>query len=82
MLKASSPVSKNSSTSSSRRSQQSQNLQLIDWKAGDRVVHPAFGLGEITHVLGEGEKVNLAIKFSGLGRKIIDPRNAKLQRLD
>ncbi len=79
---AASPASKNSSASSSRRSQQSQNLQLIDWKAGDRVVHPAFGLGEITHVLGEGEKVNLAIKFSGLGRKIIDPRNAKLQRLD
>jgi DNA helicase II / ATP-dependent DNA helicase PcrA len=79
---AASPVSKNSSASSSRRSQQSQNLQLIDWKAGDRVVHPAFGLGEITHVLGEGEKVNLAIKFSGLGRKIIDPRNAKLQRLE
>lgn len=72
----------NSSASNSRRSQQSQNLQLMDWKAGDRVVHPAFGLGEITHVLGEGEKVNLAIKFSGLGRKIIDPRNAKLQRLD
>ncbi len=72
----------NSSVSNYRRSQQSQNLQLMDWKAGDRVVHPAFGLGEITHVLGEGEKVNLAIKFSGLGRKIIDPRNAKLQRLD
>ena len=72
----------NSSASNSRRSQQSQNLQLIDWKAGDRVVHPTFGLGEITHVLGEGEKVNLAIKFSGLGRKIIDPRNAKLQRLE
>ncbi len=72
----------NSSVSNSRRSQQGQNLQLIDWKAGDRVVHPAFGLGEITHVLGEGEKVNLAIKFSGLGRKIIDPRNAKLQRLE
>ena len=79
---AGSPVSKNSSASSSRRSQKSQNLELIDWKAGDRVVHPAFGLGEITHVLGEGEKVNLAIKFSGLGRKIIDPRNAKLQRLE
>ncbi len=79
---AASPVSKNNSASNSRRSQQSQNLQLMDWKAGDRVVHPAFGLGEITHVLGEGEKVNLAIKFSGLGRKIIDPRNAKLQRFD
>ncbi len=79
---AASALSKNSSASSSRRFQQSQNLQLIDWKAGDKVVHPAFGMGEITHVLGEGEKINLAIKFSGLGRKIIDPRNAKLQRLE
>ncbi|MEZ2225640.1 DNA helicase PcrA [Microcoleus sp.] len=79
---AASPGKTNSSASNSRRSQQSKNLQLVDWKAGDRVVHPAFGLGEITHVLGDGEKVNLAIKFSGLGRKIIDPRSAKLQRLD
>ena len=79
---AASPVPKNISASNSRLSQQGKNLQLMDWKAGDRVLHPAFGLGEITHVLGVGEKVNLAIHFSGLGRKIIDPRTAKLQRLD
>jgi DNA helicase II / ATP-dependent DNA helicase PcrA len=72
----------NNSASNSRTSQPGQNLQLIDWKAGDKVVHPAFGLGEITHVLGAGDKTNLAIKFSGLGRKIIDPRTAKLQRLE
>ncbi|MGB7712432.1 MAG: DNA helicase PcrA [Microcoleus sp.] len=79
---AASPVPKNFSASNSRLSQQGNNLQLMDWKAGDRVLHPAFGLGEVTHVLGAGEKVNLAINFSGLGRKIIDPRTAKLQRLD
>ncbi|HAT15643.1 MAG TPA: AAA family ATPase, partial [Microcoleaceae bacterium UBA11344] len=79
---AASPVPKNISASNSRLSQQGKNLQLMDWKAGDRVLHPAFGLGEITHVLGAGDKVNLAINFSGLGRKIIDPRSAKLQRLD
>lgn len=79
---AASPVPKNISASNSRLSQQGKNLQLMDWKAGDRVLHPAFGLGEITHVLGVGEKVNLAIHFSGLGRKIIDPRTAKLQRLE
>jgi DNA helicase II / ATP-dependent DNA helicase PcrA len=70
------------SASNSRTSQSGKNIQSVDWKAGDKVVHPAFGLGEITHVLGAGDKTNLAIKFSGLGRKIIDPRTAKLQRLE
>ncbi|MEG3919320.1 DNA helicase PcrA [Microcoleus sp. T3_A4] len=59
----------------------SGNSQSAEWKTGDRVFHHAFGVGEITHVLGEGDKTNLAIKFSGLGRKIIDPRTAKLQRV-
>ena len=66
---------------SNSRTSQSGNGQVMDWKAGDRVVHPAFGVGEITHVLGAGDKINLAVKFSGLGRKIIDPRTAKLQRI-
>jgi DNA helicase II / ATP-dependent DNA helicase PcrA len=79
---AASPEKTHNSASNSRTSQPGKNLQSIDWKAGDKVVHPAFGLGEITHVLGAGDKTNLAIKFSGLGRKIIDPRTAKLQRLE
>ena len=62
-------------------SQPGNNGQSADWQTGDRVFHHAFGVGEITHVLGEGDKTNLAIKFSGLGRKIIDPRTAKLQRV-
>jgi DNA helicase-2/ATP-dependent DNA helicase PcrA len=66
---------------SSRISQQETSGKVVDWQAGDRVFHHAFGVGEITHVLGTGDKVNLAIKFSGLGRKIIDPRTAKLQRV-
>lgn len=80
--KAVSPEKTNNSASNSRTSVAGKNSPAIDWKAGDKVVHPAFGLGEITHVLGVGDKVNLAIKFSGLGRKIIDPRSAKLQRLE
>jgi DNA helicase II / ATP-dependent DNA helicase PcrA len=59
----------------------SGNSQPGEWKTGDKVFHHAFGVGEITHVLGVGDKTNLAIKFSGLGRKIIDPRTAKLQRV-
>ena len=71
----------NNSAANSRNSQAGTNVQSVDWQTGDRVFHHAFGVGEITHVLGAGDKTNLAIKFSGLGRKIIDPRTAKLQRV-
>ncbi|MEG4292286.1 DNA helicase PcrA [Microcoleus sp. C2C3] len=71
----------NNSAANSGSSQAGTNVQSVDWQTGDRVFHHAFGVGEITHVLGEGDKTNLAIKFSGLGRKIIDPRTAKLQRV-
>jgi DNA helicase-2/ATP-dependent DNA helicase PcrA len=71
----------NNSAANSGSSQAGTNLQSVDWQTGDRVFHHAFGVGEITHVLGAGDKTNLAIKFSGLGRKIIDPRTAKLQRV-
>jgi len=71
----------NNSAANSGSSQAGTNVQSVDWKTGDRVFHHAFGVGEITHVLGAGDKTNLAIKFSGLGRKIIDPRTAKLQRV-
>ncbi len=71
----------NNSAANSGTSQAGTNVQSADWQTGDRVFHHAFGVGEITHVLGAGDKTNLAIKFSGLGRKIIDPRTAKLQRV-
>ncbi|MEG4531766.1 DNA helicase PcrA [Microcoleus sp. D2_18a_D3] len=71
-------VSKGKTNNSAANSGSSPSAE---WKTGDRVFHHAFGVGEITHVLGEGDKTNLAIKFSGLGRKIIDPRTAKLQRV-
>ena len=71
----------NNSAANSGTSKAGTNVQSVDWQTGDRVFHHAFGVGEITHVLGAGDKTNLAIKFSGLGRKIIDPRTAKLQRV-
>ncbi|BAY07779.1 DNA helicase PcrA [Calothrix sp. NIES-2098] len=53
-----------------------------NWKVGDRVLHKSFGIGEITHVFGEGNKLSVAIKFANLGQKIIDPRVAQLQKVD
>ncbi len=53
-----------------------------NWQVGDRVLHKSFGIGEITHVFGESNKVSVAIKFASLGQKIIDPRIAQLQKVD
>ncbi|MBW4642908.1 MAG: DNA helicase PcrA [Goleter apudmare HA4340-LM2] len=52
------------------------------WQVGDRVLHKTFGIGEITHVFGTGNKISVAIKFASLGQKIIDPRVAQLQKVD
>ena len=52
------------------------------WSVGDRVVHTVFGEGEVTHVLGSGRKSTLAIKFPGLGQKIIDPKLAPMERVE
>ncbi|GAB4384166.1 MAG: DNA helicase PcrA [Elainellaceae cyanobacterium] len=53
-----------------------------DWSVGDRILHKAFGAGEVTNIFGAGNKICLAIKFPGLGRKIIDPRITPLQRVE
>ncbi|CEJ46492.1 DNA helicase PcrA [Umezakia ovalisporum] len=53
-----------------------------NWQVGDRVLHKAFGIGEITHVFDNGNKLSVAIKFPSLGRKIIDPNITQLQRVD
>ncbi|EKU98612.1 ATP-dependent DNA helicase, Rep family [Leptolyngbya sp. PCC 7375] len=53
-----------------------------DWGVGEKVIHGAFGEGTITHIFGAGNKICLAIKFPGLGKKIIDPRAATLTRVE
>lgn len=52
----------------------------FDWSVGDRVMHKAYGSGEVTHIFGAGNKICLAVKFPGQGRKIIDPKIVALQR--
>jgi DNA helicase II / ATP-dependent DNA helicase PcrA len=55
---------------------------ITDWQVGDRVLHSSFGAGEITHIFGDEHKRSIAVKFSSLGQKIIDPKVAKLARID
>ena len=49
------------------------------WCVGDRVSHASFGVGEVTHTFGSGEKVSIAVKFAGMGPKILDPRLAPIE---
>lgn len=53
-----------------------------NWRVGEQVLHKAFGKGVITHVFSSDDKISLAIKFTSLGQKIIDPKVAKLQKIN
>lgn len=52
-----------------------------NWAVGDQLRHSSFGVGTITHLFGSGEKISLAVKFSGMGPKILDPRLAPIEPL-
>ena len=56
------------------RRRQSRPHPGKSWAVGDQVSHASFGIGEITHTFGSGEKVSIAVKFPGMGPKILDPR--------
>jgi len=58
------------------------HVVLSDWKVGDKVVHPSFGAGQVTHIFGTGKKMCLAIKFPDMGQKIIDPKLVEIQRVE
>ncbi len=51
------------------------------WAVGDRLRHTSFGDGHVTHLFGSGEKISIAVKFEGMGPKILDPRLAPIEPL-
>ena len=59
--------------------------EVKDYKSifnlGDRVEHEGFGKGTIEQVFGEGAKQLLNINFERHGKKLLDPRYAKLIKL-
>jgi DNA helicase-2/ATP-dependent DNA helicase PcrA len=48
---------------------------------GDVVQHSKFGVGEITAVIGEKEKELYNVEFEGAGKRLLDPRYAKLIKI-
>ncbi len=51
-----------------------------NWQVGDRLIHKKFGEGVIFGILGSGEKSSLVVTFAGMGRRIIDPNFAPIER--
>jgi len=49
------------------------------WAVGDQLQHDVFGEGRVTHIFGSGEKISIAVKFAGMGPKILDPRLAPIR---
>ncbi|MEB3200500.1 MAG: UvrD-helicase domain-containing protein [Synechococcaceae cyanobacterium] len=58
-----------------------RSLPARAWAVGDRLRHSAFGDGVVTHLFGSGEKISIAVKFEGMGPKILDPRLAPIEPL-
>jgi DNA helicase-2/ATP-dependent DNA helicase PcrA len=50
------------------------------WQVGDRLYHDSFGEGEVTHLLGLGNKSTIVIQFA-TGKKIIDPSHTKMAKI-
>ena len=70
-----------SGTSSSRRSpepeDESQDAPRL--VKGARVRHPTFGSGVVKALTGFGMNVTVEVEFDEVGRKLLDPRQAKLE---
>ena len=49
---------------------------------GDNVMHAKFGVGKVTQVIGENDKELYNVEFQTAGKRLLDPRFAKLVKLD
>jgi len=81
VLELSSPQNLASSTKTKNQKSPGSKTESQAWEVGELLIHDTFGTGEVTHVFGSGNKVSIAVKFPGLGQKILDPKRAALQRL-
>lgn len=51
------------------------------FNVGDKVQHERFGIGTIEQIFGQGEKTLVNVNFESGGKKLLDPRYAKLVKL-
>lgn len=53
----------------------------IDLAAGDRVLHPKFGMGSVLELAGEGDKREATIDFGSVGKKRLLLRYAPVEKI-
>ena len=53
----------------------------LDFQEGDRVKHQKYGVGIINKIIGYGNKKLCSIQFEGVGRRLLDPTLAILERV-
>jgi DNA helicase-2/ATP-dependent DNA helicase PcrA len=68
--------------SGARNAPEPSNSQELGLRIGDSVEHPSFGEGVIIDVVGEGDKAEATINFSGVGTKHLSLAWAPLKKLD
>ncbi|MEM0951122.1 MAG: UvrD-helicase domain-containing protein [Cyanobacteria bacterium P01_H01_bin.74] len=55
---------------------------FVPLAVGDQVSHEKFGSGVVSQILGQGNKAIYSIQFEGIsGKKLLDPKFAKLRKL-
>lgn len=52
---------------------------VLGFKEGDKVTHEKYGEGEILKVINYGQRCLLQIEFPEIGKRLLDPKIAKLQ---
>jgi len=62
------------------RMEEVKNYKSI-FNVGDKVEHEKFGIGTIERIFGEGSKLLVNIDFENSGKKLLDPKYAKLIKL-
>ena len=48
---------------------------------GDNVQHSKFGVGLVVQVIGEGNKELYNVEFENVGKRLLDPNIAKLNKI-
>ena len=55
--------------------------QIFNYEVGDKVMHERFGTGKIDQLIGEGNKMLVNVSFEKYGKKLLDPKYARLVKL-
>lgn len=62
--------------------EQTSDSDDVDFEQGDRVQHPKYGIGSVVKIIGSQDKKLLSIQFEDVGRRLLDPKLAGLQKLN